>query len=144
MGVLEKIAPVAGAALAAGAAVIAANAITNKIEEKREQENVAAAQASGGIRGTSGKYAGQSFNVSGSLRIGRNSQANIIYPDGTPGISSMHCEISNNGGVLSLTDKGSSNGTFLNGQRISVGTPYTLNPGDSFYLGSSQNSFTVY
>jgi pSer/pThr/pTyr-binding forkhead associated (FHA) protein len=98
-----------------------------------------------GIRGTAGQFNGKIFNITGTLKMGRNpEQANIIFDSKTPGISALHCEISNTTRVLTLTDNGSSNGTFLNGQQITSGLACSLKPGDTFYLGSSENSFSVF
>lgn len=47
-------------------------------------------------------------------------------------ISSQHCEIVNRGGAYILRDLGSSNGTFVNGRRV---TEHTLRNGDKVVLG---------
>jgi len=94
----------------------------------------------------SGIYNGNVFPVTGQrLVMGRdNSKANIIFPGSTPGISSVHCELTFENGVITLTDKNSSYGTFLSdGTRLVPGKPYRLNTQSGFYLASRDNSFEI-
>jgi hypothetical protein len=69
----------------------------------------------------------------------------LVFRDGTPGISSQHCQIYFDSGseTFVLTDLRSSYGTFLsNGQKLAAGVPHNLKARDSFYLGEPEN--TVY
>ena len=50
-------------------------------------------------------------------------------------VSGLHGSFSFNQGVFSLTDKGSSNGTFLNGERIKPNRPVLVDGGDKVHLG---------
>lgn len=79
----------------------------------------------------------------GQILIGRNTAScRIVFQQGTPGVSSVHCSVSWDAGKekFVLTDMKSSYGTFLmNGQKLSPGVPYYLNAGDSFYLGDRGN-----
>lgn len=96
--------------------------------------------------GISGVYKDCSFPLSsGKLVIGRDShKSNIVYAASTPGISSVHCELSNDGGKNVLVDMGSSYGTFLaNGTRLVPNTPCVLKSGDRFYLANHDNIFEV-
>lgn len=97
------------------------------------------------IQGQSGVFAGRRFAVNGQVRIGRDPGANdLVYPDGTPGISGHHCVVALTGGQLTLTDLGSSYGTFLaNGQKLVPNQSVTLRPGDRFSLGSEKESFVI-
>ncbi|NHW87225.1 FHA domain-containing protein, partial [Escherichia coli] len=61
----------------------------------------------------------------GSTVIGRGDQANLRLPD--VGISRRHARLDFDGGQVGLTDLGSTNGTMVNGQRVSA---VALNPGD--------------
>lgn len=97
------------------------------------------------IQGHSGAFAGRRFAINGQVRIGRDPGGNdLVYPDGTPGISGRHCVISLSGGQVTLTDLGSSYGTFLSGgQKLTPNQPVTLRVGDRFCLGSEKESFVV-
>jgi pSer/pThr/pTyr-binding forkhead associated (FHA) protein len=57
----------------------------------------------------------------GVYRVGRDKPADIAIPDGT--ISGNHAEIQINGSTCLVRDLGSTNGTFVNGSRISAVTP---------------------
>ena len=77
------------------------------------------------------------------VRIGRNpASCQMIYPDGTPGLSREHCEIMLSSSGIVVTDLNSSYGTFLSsGERISgsrnVGWECIL------VLGSEKNIVSV-
>ena len=62
--------------------------------------------------------------------IGRSDQNSVVITDGS--VSSRHGEVKSEGALLHVRDLGSSNGTFVNGQRV---TTATLQPGDSLNLG---------
>jgi pSer/pThr/pTyr-binding forkhead associated (FHA) protein len=96
------------------------------------------------ISGVSGQYGGKTIPINGKMVLGRNPKAaNLIFDAKSPGVSSIHCEIKKTADGLYLTDIGSSNGTFLNGNRIPNGVPQKLKSGDNFFLGSPNNAFTV-
>lgn len=50
-------------------------------------------------------------------------------------ISRHHAEIAQTGGEYVLTDCGSANGTFVNGQQLAAQTPWTLRNGDHIRIG---------
>ncbi len=97
------------------------------------------------IAAISGVYAGNAFPLEQPVRLGRDpGRCNIVYPQGTPGISALHCDIVNAGTHIELTDLGSTYGTFLSdGTQCEPNVPYTLGRGDGFYLASPDNEFTV-
>jgi RsiW-degrading membrane proteinase PrsW (M82 family) len=98
-----------------------------------------------GIKGIRGQFANKTVNIGQTLRIGRDpKRCNLIFNATTPGISGFHCELTFNGNSTELIDRGSSNGTFLNNARIQPNTPYRVKPGDVFYLGSGENTFTIF
>lgn len=68
----------------------------------------------------------------GSTTIGRGEQAQIRLPD--VGISRVHVRVDFDGGQVIVTDLGSTNGTLVNGQRIST---IALQPGDMIQLGTT-------
>ena len=67
----------------------------------------------------------------------------VVCPEGTPGVSSLHCELRRQGGQLYLTDLGSTYGTYRNGVPVYRNQPVALNAGDRFYLGDPINAFQV-
>lgn len=94
------------------------------------------------LSAVSGPLSGANFPIQGSVVMGRTpGQCAIIFPEGTPGVSRVHCRVDCVGATCTLTDLGSSNGTFLNGQRLVPNVPMSLTPGSTFYLGSPSNSF---
>lgn len=98
------------------------------------------------LMGISGLYKDCSFPLSGgTLIMGRDSKkTNIVFSTSTPGISSVHCELRNEGGKILLVDRDSSYGTFLeNGTKLIPNQPYVLNPGDKFYLANHNNEFQI-
>jgi len=94
---------------------------------------------------TSGAFAGRRFAINGQVRIGRNPGGNdLVYPDGTPGISGRHCVVALANGQVTLTDLGSSYGTFLaGGRKLTPNQPVVLRIGDRFYLGAEKESFVI-
>ena len=74
----------------------------------------------------------------GSTIIGRGDQATLRLPD--VGISRRHARLDFDGGQVVLTDLGSTNGTMVNGQRVSA---VALNPGDMIQLGTTTLTFRV-
>jgi hypothetical protein len=82
---------------------------------------------------------GRTYPLSaGSTVIGRGDQANLRLPD--VGISRRHARIDFDGMQVVLTDLGSTNGTSVNGQRVSA---VGLNPGDMIQLGTTTLTFRV-
>jgi FHA domain/Domain of unknown function (DUF4190) len=81
-----------------------------------------------------GAGAGSEHPLDGELILGREqASADLVIPD--PGISRRHARIlPQNGGVI-LEDLGSSNGTYVNGERISG--PVELGAGDAVQLGDT-------
>ena len=74
----------------------------------------------------------------GQTVIGRGDQANMRLPD--VGISRRHARLDFDGAQVILTDLGSTNGTMVNGQRVSA---VALNPGDMIQLGTTTLTFRV-
>jgi hypothetical protein len=82
---------------------------------------------------------GRTYPLSiGSTVIGRGDQANMRLPD--VGISRRHARLDFDGSQVVLTDLGSTNGTMVNGQRVSA---VALNPGDMIQLGTTTLTFRV-
>src|SRR3954470_18075533 len=84
---------------------------------------------------TDGPAAGGEQGLESELLIGRTSEG-FGSLNGDPEISRRHAQISRTPeGRLYISDLGSTNGTFVNGERIS-GSAW-LNPGDVVKLGQS-------
>src|SRR5512134_2330622 len=64
-----------------------------------------------------GEGAGAEYPLSGELVLGREQgSADVVLTD--PGISRRHAAVRAAAGRISVTDLGSSNGTFVNGARV--------------------------
>ncbi|HEY8474734.1 MAG TPA: DUF3662 and FHA domain-containing protein [Natronosporangium sp.] len=74
----------------------------------------------------------------GSTVIGRGDQATLRLPD--VGISRRHARIDYDGNQVIFTDLGSTNGSMVNGQRVSA---VALNPGDMLQIGTTTLTFRV-
>jgi hypothetical protein len=70
--------------------------------------------------------------VTGPVVIGRSPGADIVIGDDF--VSGKHARVSPAGDSAVVEDLGSTNGTVLNGRRLSV--PTTLRPGDAIDIGS--------
>ena len=57
------------------------------------------------------------------------------YGAETMGVSRRHAELSRDGDNLYLNDLNSTNGTFLNGQKLTTGSPKRVHDGDEIRLG---------
>jgi sulfite reductase alpha subunit-like flavoprotein len=87
-----------------------------------------------------GSHAGKSFPVSKeAVTIGRVDGADVILQD--PEVSRQHARISWKVLTFVIEDLASSNGTFVNGERISA--PHMLQPGDSIQVGHTTLRFKV-
>lgn len=73
----------------------------------------------------------RSFSIARDMTVvGRREDCDLRIPLGE--VSRKHCRLVRDGESLRLEDLGSSNGTFLNGQRVQE---YVLQPGDSIQVG---------
>jgi hypothetical protein len=81
-----------------------------------------------------GPRAGSEHPVDGELILGReHPSADLVIPD--PGVSRRHARLLPDKGTVILEDLGSSNGTYVNGQRISG--PVELGTGDEVQIGAT-------
>lgn len=84
------------------------------------------------------------FEVTEALKIGRSPQPDQPFDglDLSPfngfelGVSRFHAEISLQNEQIIIIDKGSSNGTLLNQQRLDPETPYLVKHGDNIMIGN--------
>ena len=96
---------------------------------------------SGGSRlvGAAGTYMGEVFPVNGTVVIGRD-PGNPVPLDRDTTTSRRHAQITAEGGAFRIQDLGSSNGTYVNGTRI---TETVLQPGDEVSIGGTRFRFEV-
>ncbi|MCI9143009.1 MAG: trypsin-like serine protease [Lachnospiraceae bacterium] len=99
------------------------------------------------LQGVSGALEGRRFMIRRDtpLILGRNGEiCNVVFPAGTPGVSGSHCQIWFEEGVIYIRDLGSSHGTFLaSGARLASGQSLVLKPGESFSLGSGNETLVL-
>lgn len=123
------------------------SASENSSQSIKRSNNASAANVSRSavITGMKGIMANQSFNVNGSIVLGRNMQkCNVCFPVNSKGISGVHCQIRQSNDGYELIDLGSSNGTFLgNGQKLTPNVPVFIPDGTYFYLGSAEQLFQI-
>lgn len=74
---------------------------------------------------------GVTLPVASAIVIGRSPGADVVIADDF--VSGRHARIVPQGGEIVLEDLGSTNGTLLNGSRVS--RPTTLRPGDAIEIG---------
>ncbi|NLD87884.1 MAG: FHA domain-containing protein [Clostridiales bacterium] len=99
------------------------------------------------LRSISGSLVGRYFTVSGRVVIGRDpTLAKVLFEPTYTVISKRHCCVSYTPetGRITLEDLNSSNGTYFeNGERLIPGKVYSINEGDTFYLGLPENMFRI-
>lgn len=131
------------AAQAAAAAAAMSATIPVGPTEAQMTHGVTKAVSNWQLRATGGPLNGKSFPLSGTMKIGRSSKADIRFPDETAGISGSHCEITVSGDTVTVQDVGSTYGTYVNGKRLSPHTPHKLHASDSFTLAQNGISFRL-
>lgn len=76
---------------------------------------------------------GTRVSVGDSVVLGRSPDADVLLDD--PYASMFHLRLTMDGDTMSLADLGTTNGTYVNGRRIT--SPVTLNAGDSVQVGKT-------
>jgi hypothetical protein len=83
-----------------------------------------------------GPRAGQSLPLSSSeMSVGRGGDNDVVLPE--QGVSRLHASLQRNQSGWSVVDLASTNGTFVNGQRLRPHEARLLQVGDRFSIGSS-------
>lgn len=94
--------------------------------------------------GEAGAFAGKRITLKGKYLVGRdNPKAQISFP-GTKGVSAKHCMIAFDGQKVTVTDLGSSFGTFIDGQKLPVNQPVTLHRGQKLQIGNGNEIFSLH
>lgn len=76
----------------------------------------------------------------GMTTFGRRPE-NTVVLSGDLYVSGSHAQISSENGDFILTDIGSTNGTLLNGVRLTINAPVSLNDGDEMLIGGTALRF---
>jgi pSer/pThr/pTyr-binding forkhead associated (FHA) protein len=76
---------------------------------------------------------GQEFEVNDVVAMGRSEEADMVLED--PYASEFHLRLVAQDGGLTLHDLGSTNGTYVNGRRVSA--PTKLRQGDTIQVGKT-------
>jgi pSer/pThr/pTyr-binding forkhead associated (FHA) protein len=81
----------------------------------------------------SGKYQGGEFPLKGDkqLIIGRSSELDMVLVEDM--VSRKHAKISMSGGKITIEDLGSTNGTFVNGEKVKTAR---IKEGDRILIGT--------
>lgn len=90
------------------------------------------------LRLASGKFAGQTYELRGTFRIGRHPFNEVSLPDLS--VSRYHCWLAVEDGRTVVEDLASANGTFVNGDRLRTRRP--LKHGDRLLVGHTQFVFS--
>ncbi|MCU1282931.1 MAG: domain containing protein [bacterium] len=111
-------------------------------EERTSAQPAAAAAVRAPTRGVlivvSGGLAGRRVEVGAqAITIGKG--PSTLQIDDDPAVSTRHAELALRGGAFVVTDLGSTNGTFVNSQRIAQ--PTRLGDGDLLRFGNTQLKF---
>ena len=77
---------------------------------------------------------GTSFEIGPGVTVGRAAGCHIALPDDTF-VSQLHARVFERSGQVYVEDLGSTNGTYVNGHRVSAPTP--MHRGDSLQVGST-------
>ena len=85
----------------------------------------------------SGRFKGQTYELRGTLRVGRHPFNEISLPDLS--VSRYHCWFSRKEDQVVVEDLASANGTFVNGDRLR--DRRELKPGDRILVGNTQFVF---
>lgn len=86
---------------------------------------------------------GHSLSIEdGEVVIGRSPQCTVTISD-DPYVSAQHARIQCLMGIFTIQDLGSTNGSFLNGKRLTEGKSVKLQDGDVIVLGTTELRFEI-
>jgi pSer/pThr/pTyr-binding forkhead associated (FHA) protein len=80
-----------------------------------------------------GPLQGKEFEIAGSAVIGRDPSSGLVLED--PEASRRHASVSPEADGVNVEDLGSTNGTYVNGNRLAA--PVVLRPGDRVQVGTT-------
>jgi signal transduction histidine kinase len=116
------------------------NAIARLDEDHEDRTPIPPADLVGGdakpaarLRGLSGEWEGQDVEINEALLVGRAKDCQLVLSD--PAASRVHCLITFDSQNLTVTDRSSQNGTWVNGARIDR---CALRDGDILRIGANR------
>src|SRR5690554_4018121 len=77
------------------------------------------------------------------VMIGRENSNQLTLPDPSRVVSKRHAKIEQAGAGFEVTDLGSKNFTFLNGERLRSNESYPLQAGDTLKVGDFELTFAT-
>jgi hypothetical protein len=86
-----------------------------------------------------GPDAGKAFSLSNPVVVAGRQAGNDILLNDTQ-VSRRHVQFENRNGQVFVTDLGSANGSYINGQRLSPNVPQPFRPGDTLRIGDTSMS----
>jgi pSer/pThr/pTyr-binding forkhead associated (FHA) protein len=81
------------------------------------------------------------LSMTGAFTVGRQQGSSLLL--NSPDVSRHHATITYNGEKFLLCDFGSTNGTFLNEERLEAHSPRALNPGDKIRFATMGGIFLL-
>lgn len=102
----------------------------------------AASSASFVLEGIAGPMVGRAFPIQGRITLGRGAGCDISMPSAS-NVSGTHCVIQNVGGQVTVTDLGSTNGTYIGGRRLVPNQSVAVTSGTVIYLGNQNCGFAI-
>ena len=98
------------------------------------------------LRCDKGALAGKSYTLKDKLVIGRDpAQCSVVFSKDTAGVSRVHCTLSYNEKGVTVRDENSSNGTYIDGKRITPGVDVPFHRGHQLGIGSAEKQvFTLH
>jgi hypothetical protein len=108
--------------------------MTKRFASKPSGSQPGASDVRYGLRFISGKYQGGEYALAEGqeIVIGRSSELDMVLVEEM--VSRKHARIALTEGVISIADLGSTNGTFVNGEKVDEGT---LKEGDRVLIGTN-------
>jgi hypothetical protein len=101
-----------------------------------EVEEAATRDAHFSLRMVKGVPPDRVYSIEGATRVGRGDESEIVLVD--PSVSRAHAVVEIDGAQPVVRDLGSTNGTFVNGRRVSV---EALRDGDELLFGNTRMRF---
>jgi pSer/pThr/pTyr-binding forkhead associated (FHA) protein len=108
--------------------------MTKRFAPKSSGSEPSSSELRFGLRFISGKYQGGEYPLAEGqeIVIGRSSELDMVLVEEM--VSRKHARIALSDGVISIEDMGSTNGTFVNGEKVEQGT---LKEGDRVLIGTN-------
>ena len=116
----------------------------NKTKAGKARPNVQGGNPARTVVGAEGALAGRAYTLEQSLVIGRDPRrCQIVFPEGTAGVSGVHCTVRFDGVRVLVTDHGSSFGTFIGQNKLRKDTPTVWHRGQTLQIGSTGQRLTL-